>query len=115
MTPSHVPPRWSDQPSEAVTANAFPGPSAAHHLNRPFAATFRGDAVSLRSAPQARRLRVGDGGRANIRWTLLVRHYVSRLIIALVPRCTGPHHGRCVSMPKTCKGGGVDAPMNRNR
>ena len=57
-------------------------PSAAYHLYRPLAATFRLDLVSLHSAPQTRKRHVGFGGRA-IGWWLLIGTDVGRIIVAL--------------------------------
>jgi hypothetical protein len=90
-------------------------PSAAHHLDRRFAASFRRDPVSLRAATQTPRRHVGVCSRAGIRRTLLVGYDVGRITIVAVPRRTivavprrtDPYPARADGVPETRKGGGV--------
>src|SRR6266699_425410 len=111
-------PRYAARQPEACPAfrdfKASWCPSAAHHLDRRFAASFRRDPVSLRAATQTPRRHVGVCGRAGLRRTWLVWYDVGRITIVAVPRRpivaiprrTDPYPARADGVPETRKGCG---------
>jgi hypothetical protein len=84
--------------------------SASHHLYGPCPALlFRWDFIALRSAPQARRCRLGFGAGTTVRWNWLLRSDVGRSIIVAVPRRADKHHRRAAPVQGTRKWFGVEA------
>src|SRR5262245_43560942 len=82
-------------------------PSAAHHLDRRFATSFRRNLVSLSAATQTARRHVGVRALAGSRRTLHVRFDIGGVTIVAVPigtivavpRPTDPYAARADSVP----------------